>query len=101
MPYLLQVDFPYSGPFGTEMVQAMQALAADIAQEEDLLWKIWTENEKMQQAGGVYLFANESRAQAYLEKHQARLQAAGITKIRAHIFAVNTELSLINRAPIT
>lgn len=100
MPYLLQVDFPYSGPFGVQMTQAMQALAADIAQEEGLLWKIWTENETAQRAGGVYLFTHASRAQAYLAKHEARLQAAGITEIRAHIFAVNTELSLMNGAPI-
>ena len=36
MPILLQVDFPYQGPWGEDMAQAMQGLAQSIAQEPGL-----------------------------------------------------------------
>ncbi len=98
--YVLQVDFPFNGPFGEQMSAAMQDLAADIAQEADLLWKIWTENEQQQEAGGIYLFNTQQGAQIYLEKHSQRLQAAGVTNIRSRIFAVNRPLSLLDKAPI-
>ncbi len=44
MQTVLQIDFPFTGPFGEEMQQAMQSLAESISQEPGLLWKIWTEN---------------------------------------------------------
>ena len=53
MPILLQVDFPYQGPWGEDMAQAMQGLAQSIAQEPGLLWKIWTENRDTSEAGAI------------------------------------------------
>jgi hypothetical protein len=47
---LVQFDFPYSGPFGTEMTAAMDGLARSIAQEPGFLWKIWMENRITQEA---------------------------------------------------
>lgn len=98
--FILQVDFPFTGPFGAEMTSAMQELAADIANEENLLWKIWTEDAASKQAGGIYLFAERAAAEQYLDKHSQRLQAAGVTDIRGRIFAVNQALSQLNRAPL-
>lgn len=97
---LLQVDFPMNGPFGEEMSQGFKDLAHDIASEEGLVWKIWTENEKTKEAGGIYLFADEAHAMRYLEKHTKRLEGFGITGIRGKIFEVNESLSLIDRAPL-
>ena len=57
MAVLLQVDFPFTGPWGDEMAAGMEALAVSIAQEPGLLWKIWTENRETDEAGGIYLFA--------------------------------------------
>lgn len=100
MQYILQVDFPFSGPFGEAMTEAMRPLAEDIATEAELLWKIWTENPATQEAGGVYLFASEAAAERYLVKHTQRLNAAGVENIRGKIFAVNQPLSEIDRAPL-
>lgn len=100
MQTILQIDFPFNGPFGEEMHQAMQPLAQSIVAEPGLLWKIWTENPDTQEAGGVYLFVNEDSAQNYLKKHQARLTDSGVTGIRAKFFSVNSPLSLINKGPI-
>lgn len=100
MNYLLQVDFPYNGPWNEEMATAMRELAESIAKEPGLVWKIWTENKDSNRAGGVYLFTDEKSAQNYLAMHTQRLQSFGIAPVNAMIFEVNQALSLINKAPL-
>lgn len=100
MPILLQVDFPYQGPWGEDMAQAMQGLAQSIAQEPGLLWKIWTENRDTSEAGGIYLFADRASAESYLDMHSARLRAFGVAAVNAKFFDVNVPLSQIDRAPL-
>jgi hypothetical protein len=97
---LVQFDFPFSGPFGPEMAQAMDGLARSINDEPGFLWKIWTENAETGEAGGIYAFADEAAARAYIDKHSARLAEFGIEGIRAKVFDVNEGLSEINRAPL-
>ena len=93
---LVVFEFPYTGPWGADMSQAMQGLAQDIAQEDGLAWKVWTESQERGVAGGVYLFKNREAAQRYIEKHTARLAAFGITGIEARVSDVNTELTKLN-----
>ena len=100
MPTLLQVDFPYQGPWGEEMHTAMRGLAESIAQEAGLIWKIWTENPATAEAGGIYLFADRASAEAYLAMHTARLTGFGIPRVNGKIFDVNPALSAIDRAPL-
>ena len=100
MNKLLQVDFEFHGPFGQELSSALAGLAESINQEPGLIWKIWTENEKTQQAGGIYLFESEVTALAYLEMHTARLKGMGIPEVSGKMFDVNEALSLINKGPI-
>ncbi|NLY12142.1 MAG: monooxygenase [Gammaproteobacteria bacterium] len=97
---LLQIDFPFEGPFGEDMHHAMQDLAQSISQEPGLIWKLWTENPATQEAGGVYLFSDAQSAQNYLTMHEARLSASGVKGIRAKLFSVNTPLSKICNGPI-
>lgn len=101
MKKLLQVDFDFTGPFGEEMSALLIDLAQSINNEPGMIWKIWTENSKEQLGGGIYLFENESYAQAYLEMHAARLKEMGVENIRGHIFDINLPLSTINHAPMT
>jgi hypothetical protein len=100
MGVLLQIDFPYNGPFGSEMAEAFSGLAESIAQEPGLIWKIWTENRQTNEAGGIYLFEDEKSAKAYLTMHTARLESFGVEGIRSKIFDSNTELSKITKAPL-
>jgi hypothetical protein len=99
MPVVLQVDFPFSGPWGQDMASAMEGLAQDIAAEPGLIWKIWTENPETGRSGGIYLFDTPEQARAYADKHIARLGAFGIAGVVAHHFAVNDALSAITRFP--
>ncbi|AVI61477.1 monooxygenase [Halomonas sp. GFAJ-1] len=100
MQTVLQVHFPFNGPFGDEMEKMMATLALSINEEPGLIWKIWTENEENNQAGGIYLFQTRENAIAYCEKHTARLKDMGVSGIEAHIFTVNQALSGINSAPL-
>lgn len=95
---LLQIDFPMEGPFGEEMTKAFMDLAKDIATEEGLVWKIWTQNEKTKEAGGIYMFEDIENANRYLKKHTQRLNSFGIKNIVAKIFDVNIPLSHIDKA---
>jgi len=100
MPYILQVDFPYSGPWGDEMTAAMEGLALSIAQEPGLIWKIWTASEETQEAGGIYLFSDKASAESYIKMHTERLNGVGISEIKYKIFSVNQALSQLDRAPL-
>lgn len=82
------------------MTEAMDGLAHSIADEPGLIWKIWTVNEETHEAGGIYLFQDKPSANAYLEKHTARLKSFGVPRVNGKLFAVNEALSKIDRAPI-
>lgn len=97
---LLQMDFKMEEPWGEEMSKAFEDLAKDIATEEGLIWKIWTENQAEKEAGGIYLFENEDDLERYLTKHTARLKSFGITDLNAKRFDVNVPLTLIDRGKL-
>ncbi|MBT0652506.1 monooxygenase [Geobacter luticola] len=99
-PILVQFDFSYKGPFGKDMTAAMTDLAKSITQEPGFIWKIWTENEKAQEAGGIYLFEDEKSAQAYINKHSARLKMFGINQVNAKVFDVNAPLTEITKGTL-
>ncbi len=101
MATILQVHFPFDGPFGEAMVEAMTPLARSINDEPGLLWKIWTEDEAGKRAGGVYLFATREDAEAYCRMHTARLESMGVTGIEAQLLEANEALSAINGGPLT
>jgi hypothetical protein len=100
MAVILQIDFPFQGPWGSGMAREMKDLAESIALEPGLIWKIWTENADNQEAGGIYLFEDQDSAEAYLTMHTLRLQSFGISRMNSKLFFVNTELSAIDRAPL-
>ena len=97
---LLQIDFKMEGPWGEEMSKAFEDLAQNIADEKDLIWKIWTENHATKESGGIYLFTNEAALDRYLEKHTARLASFGIVDINAKKFDINVPLTLIDRGKL-
>ena len=100
MPCILQIDFPFNGPWGDDMAAALGGLAQSIAQEPGLLWKIWTEDAASGVAGGIYAFSDRASAEAYLAMHRKRLQEFGVSQLNVKILGVNAALSRINKAPL-
>lgn len=97
---LLQIDFPFTGPWGDEFAAVCDGLARDIAAEPGLRWKLWTENRTTGRAGGIYLFDDAATCARYLEKHRVRLAGFGITELAVQVFDVNPALSAITHAPL-
>ncbi len=98
---LLQIDFACRGPFKDDMSLAFEGLAKDIATEPGLLWKIWTENESTQRAGGWYAFDSLLHLENYLAKHTERLTSFGLNDIQYQIFDANIPLSSIDHFPVS
>jgi hypothetical protein len=97
---LLVVEFPSSGPFGEEAAQAYADLAHDIADQDGLIWKVWTEDAQRSVAGGVYLFTDRTTADAYVTMHTERLAGFGITGVSVTSYEVNEALSLVDHATL-
>ena len=62
---LLQINFTL-GVTPKEYEQAAKSLVDQFANLPGLMWKIWTMNEEQGEAGGIYLFENESSMNAFL-----------------------------------
>lgn len=99
MSVVLQVDFKMDGPFGPEMAAQFKELAESINDEQGFKWKIWTEDAKSKEAGGIYLFDTKENAQKYLDMHSERLKGFGIDDVNAKIFTTNDELTRITNGP--
>jgi len=97
---LLQIDFHSHGPWGEDLTRMASDLAHHLSKTPGMVWKIWTENSRTGDCGGVYLFTDESFANDFLKEHLVRLHSKGITDVRAKVLDVNESLSHITRAPI-
>lgn len=102
MAYLLYFEFPTpGGAFGEAAATAYADLAADIAAEDGLVWKVWIENPEAETTGGVYLFADRRSAERYADFHSKRIAAFGFTDVIQRGYEVNETLSLGTHATLT
>ncbi|WP_035092507.1 monooxygenase [Aquimarina macrocephali] len=90
----------YDGPVTQEFMEGNKNLAKSIAEEEGVIWKIWTHEEGTNHFGSTYLFKNEEYLKKYREMHIKRLNGIGITEITDYTFDVLEDLSKINNAPL-
>ncbi len=98
---LLQIDFPSHGPWGEEFTKFASDLPHHLSKTPGMVWKIWTENSRTGDCGGVYLFTEEAFANDFLKQHLPRLDSMGIKDVRAKVLDVNEGLSHITRGPLT
>ena len=97
---VLQMDYPFSGPWGSEMAEAYSDLAGRIADVPGLICKVWTENATRGEAGGIYLFEDEASLDSYLAGKIERMKASGVEGVRVRKFDVNERLTQITRGRI-
>ena len=98
---LLQMDYPFSGPWGSQLADEYSDLALRIANVPGLICKVWTENRETGEAGGIYLFEDEASLDSYLEGKIERMKASGIEDIRAKKYEVNERLTRITRGRLS
>ena len=98
---ILQINFRLNVP-GPEFEQIASSLAGEFAQLPGLRWKIWLMNEAEREAGGIYLFEDESSLAAYLEGPLAGAVMAhpALSDLTAKQFDVIEECTDITRGPV-
>ncbi len=63
---ILQINFKFSVT-KAEYEAAAASLAPEFAKVDGLRWKVWTVNEALSEAGGIYCFEDEASLQAFLD----------------------------------
>lgn len=97
MTVLLQIDFSMPAEMlGDTLSKNAANLAETINLEPGFISKIWTENVKTQEAGGIYLFTDTASAERYAIMHKKRVEAMGAKNINCKLFDINASLTAIN-----
>jgi len=98
---ILQLNFRFNVP-RAEYEQVMSSIARDFAQVPGLRWKIWLMNEAESEAGGIYVFDDDSSLQTYLDGPLAGAVKAhpALSDLSAKVFDSIEELTAITRGPI-
>ncbi|MCP4704428.1 MAG: YdhR family protein [candidate division Zixibacteria bacterium] len=98
---LLQINFKFSIT-KAEYEEAASSLAGTFAGVDGLRWKIWLLNEAENEAGGLYLFKDESSLDAFLNgplAEQVKSHPA-FGDMSAKPFDVMTEPTVTCRGPV-
>lgn len=98
---ILQLNFKFNVP-RADYEAAVSPLANDFAEVPGLVWKVWLMNEAESEAGGIYLFEDDTSLAAYLE---GRLASAvkthpALSDLSAKQFDVMDKLTAITRGPV-
>ena len=98
---ILQLNFKFNVP-RADYEAAVSPLANDFAEVPGLVWKVWLMNEAESEAGGIYLFEDESSLNAYLEGPLAAAVMAhpALSDLNAKVFDSIEEITRITRGPI-
>ena len=98
---ILQLNFRFSVT-ADQYTAAVSELAEDFAKVDGLRWKVWIMNESRKEAGGIYLFDDQSSLDSYMKGPLA----AGVTSHPAlsdfsiRQFDVMPDLTAITRGPV-
>lgn len=98
---ILQLNFRFSVT-KAEYEDAVSPLADDFAAVPGLRWKIWLMNDEESEAGGLYVFDDESSLQAYLEGPLAAgvMSHPALSDFSAKQFDVMEGPTAITRGPV-
>ncbi len=98
---LLQLNFNFSIS-RAEYEQTATSLATEFAAVDGLRWKIWLMNEGGSEAGGIYLFDDESSLQAFLAGPlAAQVQShPAFSNLSAKVFDVLDDPTAVTRGPV-
>src|SRR5262245_16092988 len=101
MATILQVNFTWDlSPAERDEHSTLDG-AREIAEFPGLKWTIWINDAEKKTAGGIYLFEDRERAQAWAEVLRPNLEALPNTSgISIRHFDIREDASEITRAPI-
>ncbi|MCA9900931.1 MAG: YdhR family protein [Anaerolineales bacterium] len=98
---ILQINFKFHVS-RAEYETAVAPVAEPIAAVPGLLWKVWLLNEADQEAGGIYLFADDKTLDAYLNSEivAAIVSNPILSDFSVKQFAVMQDVSEVTRGPV-
>ena len=98
---ILQVNFKFN--LAREQYEnTVEPLAQDFANVPGCLWKVWLMNDKDKEAGGIYLFADESSVATFKDSPlvAAVLSHPALSEHSIKQFEVLEQVSRVTRAPL-
>lgn len=100
-PKLLQVNFKFNVPL-EDYEAAVAPLAAPIAAQPGLLWKVWLMNEAESEAGGIHLFEDQASLEAYLDGEIVAgiVSHPALSEMSVKVFDVMADTTAITRGPL-
>ena len=98
---ILQINFKFNVP-RAEYEDAVSPLASEVANVPGLRWKVWLMNETENEAGGIYLFDNETSVTAYLEGQIVAqvVEHPALSDFSVKQFDVIESVTTITRGPV-
>lgn len=98
---ILQINFNFNVS-RSELEKSFAPFATPIANAPGLIWKVWLMNEARKEAGGIYLFDNESSAEKFLAGEiVAGVKAhPALSNINVKQFGMIEDLTKVTRGPI-
>ena len=98
---ILQINFKFNVS-RDEYEQAANSLATEFATVAGLRWKVWIMNEDESEAGGIYLFDDESSLQTFLAGPLAAKVKShpAFSDMSAKQFEVMTDATVTTRGPV-
>lgn len=100
-PRILQLNFKFSVT-RSEYEEAVASMASDFAAVAGLRWKVWILNESESEAGGIYLFDDESSMKAFLAGPLAATvrEHPAFSDMSAKQFEVMADATATTRGPV-
>ena len=100
-PQILQINFNFSVS-RDQYEEVTAALANDFANVPGCQWKVWLMNEAANEAGGIYLFADEAAVEAFKASDLAKgvLSHPALSGFSIKQFEVLEDVSRITRGPL-
>jgi hypothetical protein len=101
MAQILQINFKFNVS-REQFEETCSSLARDVANVPGLLWKVWLMNDKENEAGGIYLFADEASVEEYKSSPLVAgvLSHPALSDFNIKQFEVLDTVSRVTRAPI-
>lgn len=98
---IIQLNFGYSFS-GTEFAGMIETLAKEFAQVQGLRWIVWMNNEAESEAGGIYLFDDQTSLDEFMNGPLAAQLTShpSLSDFRVKQFDIMDELAGSIRGPI-
>ncbi len=98
---ILQINFKFSVS-ASDYESAVTPMAKEFATVVGLRWKVWLMNEGEKEAGGIYLFDDQSSVNAFLESDLVKQVTShpALSEFSVKQFEVMEELTAATRGPL-